>query len=187
MNRSTLKVFLVVLLISTTCLAQKYTVKRIPDGTVQSKVLNTIVVNEGTSLPRESILFNDPSCPVVVDGNSMSIGYSDRNYLYQAATTLNVKQPIMALSLRHIIFDAFGQHVVNLSNVEIKDIPSGTKSLKASWRMYNERDTAFLTSVTYVDRVRLEDGTQWISNKDNLILALAELKLEKKIESDPKK
>lgn len=166
--------------------AGPYEITRVPDGPFKFQVYG-VELNAGSSLNRESIVFNDPTCPVQVSKNSMSFTYADRRFSISSATVAAVKQPIVAMEVRHIMFDIFGQHMKNLSNKEVEDYGSlpAPISLKATWNLFDDNDVSeFLTSVTYVARVRLVDGTQWVVNADNLSQALGTLKLERKIEDD---
>jgi len=75
----------------------------------------------------------------------------------------------------------------NLANTEPKDFSVGEITVDGEWRASEHEITEFLTSVTYVARVRFEDGTQWVFNSDNLQMALSTLHLEKKIGEDETK
>jgi hypothetical protein len=183
---SYLCVILILAALTLSAVAAPYEITREPDGPFNFKILG-IELNKGSSLVRETILFNDPTCPVQLSKNSMTFNYADRRLSISSATVASVKQPIVAMEVRHIMFDVFGQHMKNLSNTEVLDIGSLPipTSLKATWNLFDENDASeFLTSVTYVARVRLVDGTQWVVNADNLSQALGTLKLERKIEDD---
>ncbi len=62
-----------------------------------------------------------------------------------------------------------------------RDFSKGKSSFKAKWEVGFDKVSELLTTVTYVSRVRLEDGTQWVFNEGNLQLALSSLKLQKNI------
>lgn len=161
-----------------------YDIKREPEGPFAFKILG-IELNKGSSLQRESVLFNDPSCPIQLAKNAMSFSYEDRRLRISSATLLSIDKPVMALEVRHILFDVFGGHMNNLSNLEARDYAPGPVPLSATWNLFGENDASeLLTTVTYVARVRLPDGTQWVFNSDNLTQALGSLHLEKKIEGD---
>jgi len=174
----------ILVLMATQSLAAQYDVKRESDGPFAFKLFG-VELNKGSSLQRESVLFNDPSCPVQFSQNSMKFDYSDRRLTISASTQLSVAQPVMAMEVRHILFDIFGQHMKNLSNTEARDFSAGPATLDGKWNLFDENDTSeLLTTVTYVARVRLVDGTQWVVNSDNLIAALGTLHLERKIEDE---
>ena len=175
-----LHVALILFVIPAVSIAQDYNIVRQPDGPFAFKVLS-ITINEGSTLTRESILFNDPSCPVSVQSHSTKIIYKDRAFEFSGKSTIQVSSPIVALQVRTILYDVFGQHMKNLSNTEARDFSAGQSTLEANWRASDNDASELLTTVTYVARVRLADGRQWIFNTDNLEAALGSLHLEQKI------
>ena len=160
--------------------AQGYETKRAPDGPFAFSI-SGIEINEGSSLTRETILFNDPSAPVQLKAHSTKAIYRDRGFRFSGSTELDVMQPIVAVQVRTILYDVFGQHMKNLANTEPKDFSAGTASIDGEWRAYDSDITRMLTTVTYVARVRLLDGTQWVFDAGNLQRALSSLNLEQKI------
>ena len=178
---------LIQMLASAAALCAPYDIKRDTEGPFKFNFYG-VEINKGSSLQRESILFNDPTCPVQLSKNSMTFvhGIQGGGRMQIAADTeLSFGQPIMAIEVRHILFDVFGRHMKNLSNLEVRDRQVGPTSMTATWNLFDENDaTELLTTVTYVARARLADGTQWVFNTDNLTLALGTLHLEKKIESE---
>lgn len=171
---------LVLLLLAANTYAANYEIKRLPDGPFSIEVMG-VKLNEGSSLQKESILFNDKSCPVRLYGHTMWVKYGDSGFRFGRATNAEVSKKITALEIRTIQYDVFGRHMINLANTEAKDFAEGLVTIEGEWRA-SENDVAeFLTSVTYVARVRFEDGTQWVFNSDNLRMALSTLDLEKKI------
>ena len=177
-----------IIVIATICFASSmayaYEISRESDGPFSFSIRG-IAINDGSSLERESILFNDAGSPVQLQSHSMQITYEDRNFRFGAETDIEVSQPVLGVQLRTIQYDAFGQHMQNLSNTEIKDFPAGETSVSAQWRAREAHITRFLTAVTYVARVRLEDGSQWVFDEDKLFEALRSLDLEQKIGDEP--
>ncbi|MFY9821036.1 MAG: hypothetical protein WAM82_06625 [Thermoanaerobaculia bacterium] len=175
---------LALVLASMPTLAATYEVKREQEGPFSFKIMG-IEFNKGSSLRRESVLFNDPSCPVQLVKNAMAFNYADRRFTIGSTTNLTFGQPVMALEVRHILFDVLGRHMRNLANLEARDFAAEPASLSGTWNVFNDNDISeLLTTVTYVSRARLADGTQWVFNSDNLTLALGTLHLEKKIDDD---
>jgi hypothetical protein len=165
-------------------LAATYDIKREQEGPFSFKVMG-VEFNKGSSLQRESVLFNEPECPTQLTKNALIFNYEDRRFTMASTTTLSVGQPVMALEVRHILFDVMGRHMRNLANLQARDFTPGPSSLSGTWHVFNDNDTSeLLTTVTYVARARLADGGQWIFNSDNLTLALEMLHLEKKIDDD---
>jgi len=176
------KSFLLILtLLPTFAVSSEYDIKRNPDGPF-SFTISGIKLNEGSTLKRESILFNDPSCPVVLTSHSTNIAFKDRGFRFNGTTNLEVKKDIQAIQVRTIQYDVYGLHMQNLSNDKPADFAVGPKTISGEWRARENNIGELLTTVTYVARVRLADGTQWVFNTDNLQLALSSLNLENKIE-----
>lgn len=169
--------------------AQEYTVKKESDGPFQFKIAGTLF-NKHSSLERESILLNYPNSPVVVISNSLRIDKKDDEYTYFGSTDLKFNTKIMAVSVTHAIYDVFGRHVENLENIEIRDFDRGWATFKSEWTadqdMFGEEVHEQLTTVTYVNRVRMNDGTVWTYDKDRLLSALSSLNLEKNVENETK-
>jgi len=171
-------------LISTSVRAELYEIKREAEGPFKFKLFG-VELNEGSSLQRESVLFNDPSCPVQITRNRMVFAYADRRMTLSAATQLTMRQPIMAMEVRHILFDVCGQDARNVSNLAASDFQAVPANLPSTWNIFDENDASeLLTTVTYIARVRFVDGTQWVVNSDNLSQALGSLHLERKIEDE---
>ena len=163
-----------------------YEIDRKPDGSFAFSI-SGVKINKGSSLKRESVLFNDPAAPVQITSHGTSIKFEDRGFVFSGKTGIEVNQAIVAVQVRTILFDIFGQHMKNLANTESKDLPNGKAELEGQWRAFENDVSELLTTVTYVARVRLADGTQWIFNEKNLVLALASLNLEQEVgEQDQK-
>jgi hypothetical protein len=158
--------------------AQDYEIKRVNDGPFSFSI-SGIKLNEGSSLMRESILFNDPLCPVQLSMHTTSIKYKDRGFRFAGKTKFSVAKDIRAVELQTLLYDVFGQHLKNLTNREVRDFPAGPAEAEGEWRASDNDVSTLLTTVTFVVRVRFVDGSQWIHNLDNLQLALSSLHLEK--------
>lgn len=163
--------------------AAPYKIDRNSDGPFSFKIYGQ-TLNEGSGLTRESILFNDPTCPVSVTAHTTKITYKDRGFRINGKSTVQVSSPIVAMQLRTILYDVFGQHMKNLANTEPKDFSAGQSVLEGEWRASDHDVSEMLTTVTYVARVRFADGRQWMFNSNNLQAALRSLNLEQKIGED---
>lgn len=170
-------------LFSISVLGAEYEIDRKPDGPF-SFFISGVALNEGSSLIRESILFNEPSSPVKLSSHSTKIIYTDRNFRFAGNTAIQVSAPIVAIEIRSSLYDAFGQHMKNLSNAEVRDFGTGNAVLDGEWRAFDNEVSELLTTVTYVARARFADGTQWIFDIDSLQLALSTLDLEQEIGSE---
>lgn len=168
-------------------LTQEYEISRSSDGSFATQVAGLrLTVNQGSTLERESIVLNIPSSPVQIHGAQLSFNYRDRRYRYDVSTQLEATVLVRALEVRHVLYDVFGDHMRNLSNTETVDIAPGTRALDGVWNMFEENDMyQHLTTVTYVARARLEDGSVWNADDSALAAALQSLDLDREIEDDP--
>lgn len=171
------------LLLPTWILAADYNIERHDDGPFSFSI-SGVEINEGSTLNRESILFNDPTCPIKIQSHKTAVIYADRGFRFSAKTSMNMERKVVAIQIRTIHYDLFGQHMHNLSNTEPKDFNPGQHTITGEWRASDNDISDLLTTVTYVARVRLDDGSQWIFDIDNLQLALSSLSLEQKIGDD---
>lgn len=185
MKGLSLFVFLLVLTISSApSFAQEYEVERDSDGPFAFKILS-VVLNEGSSLQRESIRLNISSSPVSIKSNTLEFDYEDRRFRYNMATSLEIRSEVAAIEIRYLLFDVFGKHMKNLQNLEVRDLSVGPVSMDGTWNALRENDLAeHLTTVTYVAKVRLSDGRIWIADFDQVRSILGTLELERTIEED---
>ncbi|MFC1530572.1 hypothetical protein ACFL6R_07700 [Gemmatimonadota bacterium] len=164
--------------------AQEYEIARTADGPFAFRIMG-ITLNEGSTMQRESIVLNYPDCPIRCMSASLSFDYEDRRFRYNVATQVNATVPVVALELRHVLFDVFGEHIQNLSNTEATDISIGSRSLSGTWNIFQENEVSeHLTTVSYVAKVRLADGRVWKFNADALAATLESLNLDREIEGE---
>jgi len=185
----TMKRIAVIALMTSICLvafgfqSKRYEITRASDGPFSISV-GGIAENEGSSLQRESILFNDPGCPAQITGHSTSIKYNNRGLLFVGETKLELSKDIQAIEIRTALYDVFGMHIHTLLNTQARDFSAGSVVLNSEWRASENDISAMLTTATYVSRVRYFDGTQWVFDKDQLELAVGTLELEKVVEDE---
>ena len=160
---------------------QQYVAVRAPDGPFSFKILG-VELNEGSSMQREGIVLNIVSCPVEITNSSLTFDYADRRFKYKVATEINVAEPILAIEVRHALYDVFGEHMKNLANLEARDFAAGPSSFDGTWNILNENDVGeHLTTVTYVSAVRFVNGLTWKFDVDLLLVAVGALDLEQKV------
>ena len=129
---------------------------------------------------------NIPTSPVRISGAQVSFDYESRRFQYEVSTQLEATVLVRALEVRHVLYDVFGDHMRNLSNTEAIDIAPGQRTLDGVWNMFQENDLSeHLTTVTYVARARLEDGSVWNADMGAIVVALESLDLDREIEDDP--
>ncbi len=134
--------------------------------------------NKGSSLMRESILLNDPDSPVQITKTQTRFELVKSNFDFVSTNQFDTKKPIAAVSVHHIVFDVFGRHIDHLSTIDVSDRDIGRHAKEARWKSLGDYVPVLLTTVAYVGRVRLSDGTQWVFDEDQLLAALRRLQLE---------
>ena len=134
--------------------------------------------NKGSSLMRETILLNDPDSPVQITKTQTRFELVKSNFDFVSANEFDTKKPLAAVSIHHVVFDVFGRQMDNLSAIDVSDRDVGRYAKEGRWRSLGDYVPALLTTVTYVGRVRLSDGTQWVFDEDRLLAALRRLQLE---------
>ncbi len=134
--------------------------------------------NKGSALMRETILLNDPDAPVQVTRTRTRFELVKSNFDFVSTNEFEARKPIAAVAVHHIVFDVFGRHMDDLSAIDVADRGVGRHSRDGRWRSLGDYVPELLTTVTYVSRVRLSDGTQWAYDQGRLIAALRRLGLE---------
>lgn len=164
--------------------ASDYEVTVIDDGPFSFEIRG-IKLNQGSTLSKQGFLLNAEDCPVSISDTKTSINYVDRGFRFQATTSVIVDRPVVAMRIRTVLFNAFGQHMMNLRNTVIEDFGEGATTLDtATWRASETDVSEHLSSVTFVSRVRFADGTQWAYDEDDIEEALRSLQLEEQIADD---
>ncbi len=139
--------------------------------------------NEGSTLERVSILLNDPNCPVELISSKLEIDYKDGGVNFYITTELRFKDEASAIEFHHVQYDVFNQHLTGFRGIEVKDFSEST-TITGIWSAASSKLETLLTTVTYVERVRLADGSQWVFDSDSLFLTLATLNLEQLTETE---
>ena len=182
MNRSLSSAVLAIAIPFALSSAQQYQISRAVDGPFAFKIMG-ISFNQKSSLQRETILLNVPSCPVQISASSLTFSYADRGFQYKGRTTFQTQNPVSAVEIRYIVYDVFGDHLRNLSNTEAQDFAAGDHVVEGTWNVLRENDVGeHLTTVAYVAKVRLADGKVWTFQLEPLVAALRSLNLEQKME-----
>lgn len=155
------------------------TVQKKDGGSVMTKLTMGIKVNDGSSLMREHITINDPSCPIELLDVGIDAIYVSPGYAFKPVGSLNPKEPIVAYEVIHMLYDVFGKHMKSLSNSRITDISGPTEFNKySSWRASESNVSSYLVCVSYVSSVRTLSGKLWSYNVNELKGKLNQLELE---------
>jgi hypothetical protein len=157
--------------------AADYQVSRQPDGPF-AFTTSFGTLNQGSTLQREAVILNDPDCPVQLKGASTGFALTRSNFALASTTDFEARGPVQAVSIRHMAFDAFGRHLESFVSTEVLDRTAGPHRREANWAEAGDLVPELLTTVTYVSRVRLSDGTQWAFDERKLLAALRQARLE---------
>lgn len=161
--------------------AGDYAVARAPDAPFAFTSIFGGTFNKGSSLIRESIVLNDPDCPVQIATVSTRFELAKSNFALASATAFALRAPVAAISIRHATYDVFGQHMETLAGTDVSDRGAGAHVREARWNALGDLIPEMLTTVTYVARVRLSDGTVWSYDEARLLAALRRLGLDARI------
>ncbi len=156
-------------------------IEELAGGSVVTNLGYGIAINKGSTLKRSFYVFNDPGCPVQLQGAGVSTRYNDRNYSFVPKGELRAEEPVAAVEIRFLLFDVWGEHLKTLSATEIKDLGVGTSlEIKeiGTWQAWENDVSRYLTSVAFVSRVRTLDGKGWTANTSALLQRAAELDLK---------
>jgi hypothetical protein len=89
---------------------------------------------------------------------------------------------ISAFDVVAVLFDLWGDHLMNLHMLKVKDLSSNsTFSLSDSetkWPADEHTVKEYLTSVTYVRRVRLADGKVWLADMPAILRQVTDAQLK---------
>ena len=149
-------------------------------GPVVTELGYGIAVNKGSTLHRDWISVNDPSCPVqILLGVQPNYVKSKSGYQFVLKGDGKPSQPITAVRVISVLFDVWGNHMQNLADTEISDKPADAFfSLPGTWYASENDVSEFLTSVTYVRYVRTADGKIWSANLAAISKKLAEIQFK---------
>lgn len=144
-------------------------------GSIQTKLLANIVLNKESALRREWVVVHDDIMPVDLVGTpgvttiyeSGGSRYSRGNYKYKATYTIRVNKPVVAIEVRFIAFDVWGDRTRVLAATDIQDLAPGDYPLDAVWNLYSENEASeHYASIGYVAAVRTKTGEIYRADVD---------------------
>ena len=149
------------------------------DGGSASTSEYGVVLNKDTSLHRKWYVLNDRTCPLQLTGAGVTPAVATAFVLKGEATT---SAEISAINVVAVLFDLWGDHSRNLRLLKVKDLsPNTTFPLSDSetkWPADENTVKEYLTSVTYVRRVRLADGKVWLADMPAILRQITEAHLK---------
>lgn len=129
-----------------------------------------------TSLRKQHYLMNTSNSPVQITTSSITQAFTESyDRAFESQTSFSVTQPVFAIKIRTVLYDVFGEHLINMENTEVKDFTIGDHVLTGQVRVSRKETTSHLTSVTFVAQARMADGSQWRYDEENLVAAMASL------------
>jgi hypothetical protein len=140
-------------------------------------------MNAGSTLKSIHYIINDEMCPVQLNAAGILVKYSSSSgvskYRFKRKGSYTANKEVQAIEIVHVLYDVFGNHISSLSDLIIEDI-SGTMQLnpRSNWYASDNQAQEFLTSVTFVEAVRLKDGSIWKNSEEGLRLELKKVKLD---------
>ncbi len=174
--------------------ARLITLEKADGGSVVTNLGMGIAVNKSSTLTRRWFTLNDNSCPVSLEGTGVkSIYKSERSgsYSFVPVGTARAQKAIRAVDIVFAIFDVWGDRMRNLGFTQIIDIPGGgTVPFEGSWYASETDVSEFYTSVSFVDRVMLSDGSIWRAERKAIAAKLSEVQIrvsEAGLEREPPK
>lgn len=150
-------------------------------GSVVVRLSQNIQLNDKSSLTRTWVTLDDPDSPLMLETVGANARFIERNYVYELNGRVTARTPIKAFRIRVLLYDAFGNHIKNLSGTEMRDMTQGF-AINAheigQWRATESELGRYLTSVSFVEQVRTTDGRIWHYNESAIRSRLEELLLE---------
>lgn len=131
---------------------------------MNTQVIGSVRLNQGSTLLREWVIVNDPALPVSLSPQNFNGVYPtyserDRAYQYYSRMIAQVEEPVVAISVTHIVFDVWNQRVRTLRLDRIADLTVGTHTVEGRWRIDSEPQAeAHFSSISFISRVRLANG-----------------------------
>ena len=135
-------------------------------GSIQTKLGHGIVVNKGSSLRREWVAVHDNTMSVDFHGTpgvktifKKGGRYSSGEYLYRAWYSIRVTEPVVAIEVRFVLFDVWGDRTKVLTATDITDLVPGRHTMRSDWNIRSENEVSeHYASIAYVALVRTKAG-----------------------------
>ena len=89
------------------------------------------------------------------------------DYKYTADYSILVHELVVAVEVRFIAFDVWGNRTRALSATDIKDFAPGTHEMDAVWNLFSENEASeHYASIAYVAMIRTETGEIYLADAD---------------------
>ena len=129
-----------------------------------------IVVNSASTLHREWYALNDTSMGVVFEGTpGITTSYS-KSYLYKTSYSIKPTEDLSAINVVFVLYDVFGNHISNLSTLEVQDLREGVPyKFTAQWSATENNVSRYLYCIAYVSKARTASGKVYIADLEPVI------------------
>lgn len=150
-------------------------------GSVVTDLGFRIKINEGSSLRRQWVRLNDARCPVRLGPMGVTIRHDETGFRFVSIPKLEIKEPVSAVEVRFVLFNAFGDRMETLSAKWLKDLSPmqlEPKDLSGVWYASDSDVLEFLTSVCFVAQARTEGGLLWAFDAEGINEEIRKLRLK---------
>ena len=128
-----------------------------------------VKINQGSSLMRQAVIVQDELLPVRLTEFSVQTTVVERDWRYKVSYQLVLDVDVVAVEVRFIPFDIWGEKKTSLSTTEIQDLPPRMISKSASWRLSETDAVQHFTMIGYVAQVKLASGEILRANPDQVV------------------
>jgi len=153
-------------------------VTEIDGGNIANAEYGT-VLHKNTSLHRKWYVLNDRTCPVQLTGAGVT-PVSNTAFLLKGDATTSAA--ISAIDVVAVLFDLWGDHLMNLDMLKVTDLGSNAtfplSDPDSKWLADEHTVKEYLTSATYVRRVRLTDGKIWLADMAAVLHQITDAQLK---------
>ncbi len=168
-----------ILLVSGQLLFSSIEVTTVNGGDIKVELGYGIVLNDSSSINREWRAIHDSSIPVRLIGTpgvdaiyQSKTSYSSSSYMYKSTFSITPTEPLVAIEMRFLLFDIWGNHTENLSATEILDMEAGKQyDFEGQWKIYSENEASeYYSSISYISQVRTKTGKVLSANPESIVM-----------------
>lgn len=145
---------------------------------VKTTKIDGSVLNEESTLRREWVAVHDDKLPVDLEGTPgvLTVGglrdfaSASRVYMYESSYTIKVTEPVVAVEVRFILFDVWGERTRVLSATDVRDFAVGVYELDGTWNLFSANEASeHYASIAYVAAVRTAAGEVYRADSEAVI------------------
>ena len=173
MRRTTI---LAIALVSAWAVTLRAETTKADGGSIQTRLSGNFALNKESTLRREWVAVHDDELPVDLKGTPGVItAWQSGDFRYEASYAIEVKEPVVAVEVRFILFDIWGERTRAVAATDIKDFEQGIHALDGTWNLFSENEASeHYASIAYVAVVRTKAGEVYRADSDAVIDAAQE-------------